>query len=504
MRMRTPFHRMARIGGLARSVGMWSIWVLVGVFLWWLPGRFPPPAWMALWTWLHAQEPVPPIRLLVGCGQAAALALSWLGWVGLALWLVRRRSFMHTIVSWPQDGMSTVRPSEGPRSQQEAIPSSLVLQERQELRDYFSDHAVQKGDASRQPPHKQGSVRLATLLTASSNGMEAAWPLHARAPVSSCAYEDGGAEESYELVMSGWCQAGIAASDWEPEDSLLVATGEALLHEAPRRTVALNLLAVADGRQCTHEHGQDSSSRQALAVLGETLLSAFSTEASPDEAFIIAALLASVEQARTRLAPQRSASPFDLEEGTALAAALVWHRTAYLASLGNSRAYLYSESSGFCQITTDDAALPTFPCGERNGSERVSFTRSHDLYRSLEAETPARADHFTVPLREGDLLLLCTDGCWREVAPDLLAELVAGCARRLPADPLRLSAVLHEQVLERGGHDAASLLVLAVLTARGAEAYPAVEGGKRRSRTTHAPHRRSRAGRAMKREGETA
>jgi serine/threonine protein phosphatase PrpC len=500
MRTRASVHTATWAGGLLRSLVPWGAWALVGVLLWSLPGRFPPPAWITLWTLLHAQQPVPLLHLLLGCSQAAALALSWLGWGAIAFRLARHRSFARPTAPWPQDGATTLRAPESSLPHQGTIPSSMILQEPQDLTGHARDLSSHMGDTSYQPPG-EGNARLATLLTASSNGMGAALPLHALARVSSSTSGGEPAEQSYDLVISGWCQAGISPLDREPEDSLLVATGEALLHEGSPQTAVLGLLAVADGRQRTSEHGQDSSSRQALAVFGATLLCALARDASPDEASLTATLLASIEQARTRL----PSPAFDQEEGTALAAVLVFHRTAYLASLGHCRAYVYRESTGFCQITADHAVIAQEQRDMDSDSLPARLSSAHSLYRSLERETPAGADHYILPLQESDLLLLCTDGCWRAIEPDLFAELVAGCARRLPTDPLRLSAVLHEQLLSRGGYDAASLLTLAVLGSGEAEDLPATgKPGRRRLRTTPPTSHRGRGSRTRTGEGEVA
>lgn len=118
---------------------------------------------------------------------------------------------------------------------------------------------------------------------------------------------------------------------------------------------------------------------------------------------------------------------------------------AFVAHIGDSRAYLMRRGE-LVQLTTDESIVTDFvPSGTGQGTDRLSIAPPL-LTRALGLEpavnTPPKITHYT--LFPHDALLLCTDGACRGVArtdlhayvnandrPNLIAERIVGGARAL-------------------------------------------------------------------------
>ena len=117
-----------------------------------------------------------------------------------------------------------------------------------------------------------------------------------------------------------------------------------------------------------------------------------------------------VEQAN-RAVFERSQSDRDVAGmGTTLTAALVQGAQVRLAHVGDSRAYLYRD--GELQLLTEDHTLVHKMLIEGEISESEAETHPHRsiLTRALGVDGNVQVDEGVVEMRNGDRLLLCTDG----------------------------------------------------------------------------------------------
>jgi serine/threonine protein phosphatase PrpC len=174
--------------------------------------------------------------------------------------------------------------------------------------------------------------------------------------------------------------------------------------------------------------------------------------------------------------------------GTTLAALLVLGKTAYVASVGNSRAYLFRASEGLVQVTYDHAPAPGEVASDTQDGEvaregepqapaeplaaPVGNTR---LYRSLGEQEQVEPDLFTLQLEVGDLLLLCSEGLWSRVDRATLEETLRHAAGLSVADPLHCYWALCGHTLEGGGSDPFSLIVAQAIAIKGQDSQPADE-----------------------------
>lgn len=123
--------------------------------------------------------------------------------------------------------------------------------------------------------------------------------------------------------------------------------------------------------------------------------------------------------------------------GTTLVAALVGAGTAWVLNIGDSRAY-FINADGLRRVTTDHSVVELMvQRGELTAAEARTHPRKNLITRAVGTAKQVLADVFTLPLNEGDCLLLCTDGLSNQMADEeILFEVVHGethndCCRRL-------------------------------------------------------------------------
>ena len=165
-----------------------------------------------------------------------------------------------------------------------------------------------------------------------------------------------------------------------------------------------------------------------------------------------AQLLAAVQAANRAVYELARADPARTGMGTTLVAAVVLGEQAYLAHVGDSRAYLLN--STIRQLTTDHS----FVGGQvRAGILTPEQARRHPqrnvLTRALGAKPNVAVDVCQVTLQAGDTLLLCSDGLTEHVADGILWDVAAH------SEPGQAAARLVELANEAGGADNISVIV---------------------------------------------
>ena len=204
------------------------------------------------------------------------------------------------------------------------------------------------------------------------------------------------------------------------------------------------LFVVADGMG-GHAMGDVASD---LAV--RTVQSAYYRGDASD---IAAALAGAVREAHAAI--QREAPP-DVMMGSTCVAAVIKGDTAYVANVGDSRAYLVRDGQ-IRQISRDHSLVAELV---RAGLLTEEQARTHEqrnlIYRSLGSSGEVEVDLFTEPVREGDTLVLCSDGLCGLVDDDELRAIVE---RGEPEESVR---TLIERANERGGPDNITAVVARV------------------------------------------
>lgn len=184
------------------------------------------------------------------------------------------------------------------------------------------------------------------------------------------------------------------------------------------------ILAVADGMG-GHAHGEVASAT-VIGVIAE-LDDRLRRSTAPDP---LAALDATIEVALSRITELAEQDPEMTLMGSTLTA-LLWLGDGFgLAHIGDSRGYLLRDGE-LQQVTTDHTLVQSLVDeGRITEVEAAEHPRRSMLTRALQAGGAAEPDLTTLPAREGDRLLLCSDGLTVVVAPDQIREtLAAGTPR---------------------------------------------------------------------------
>ncbi|HUK56986.1 MAG TPA: Stp1/IreP family PP2C-type Ser/Thr phosphatase [Nitrospiria bacterium] len=123
--------------------------------------------------------------------------------------------------------------------------------------------------------------------------------------------------------------------------------------------------------------------------------------------------------------------------GTTMVAVLVDQDTAYVAHVGDSRAYLF-RNGRVDRLTEDHSLINDYiQQGLLKIDEANQHPLKHVITRALGSSMKVEVDVKSVPLMEGDALLLCSDGLsnlltdeeLRMNGPELLAKPQAACQR---------------------------------------------------------------------------
>jgi PPM family protein phosphatase len=212
------------------------------------------------------------------------------------------------------------------------------------------------------------------------------------------------------------------------EDSYLVSVldGEEPPINTPLRVQQANangiLAAVADGMGGAA--AGEIASREGLAALALNLFGHWGTlpEEALSEQALVQALKNAVEEASQAVLRYSDADRAVRGMGSTLTAALIWGNHAFLAQVGDSRAYLFRQGR-LTQLTEDQTLVNEMV---NSGTLTLEQARVHPqrnmITQALGCPQPIVVALGKVSLRRGDRLLLCSDGLHGEVLDDAIAD----------------------------------------------------------------------------------
>ncbi|MFZ5917689.1 MAG: PP2C family protein-serine/threonine phosphatase [Chloroflexota bacterium] len=154
------------------------------------------------------------------------------------------------------------------------------------------------------------------------------------------------------------------------------------------------------------------------------------------------------------LAVHRLAPP---EAGTTLTCALVQGTNAYIAHVGDSRAYLIRQGR-LEQITQDHSLLARLiELGQISPEEAASHPQKNVLYKAIGQGSTLEVDFYLKSLPANSYLLLCSDGLWGYVSEERIAAIV----REAPT-PQAACQQLVQQANAAGGEDNITVILVQV------------------------------------------
>ncbi len=207
-----------------------------------------------------------------------------------------------------------------------------------------------------------------------------------------------------------------------------------------------SLFIVADGMG-GHNAG-DYASR--LTVETVTERSARSQETDP-----IQILKEAIQSANTLVRKRANEMPELQGMGTTVVAAVIDGRKLCAANVGDSRLYVAGNGK-IRQITKDHSWVEEMV---RRGGIGKEEARNHPdkniITRAVGAEETVRIDFFQVPLQEGDIVLMCTDGLTNMLEDEEIRMILDGAR-----DIVEKAQGLVEAANERGGRDNISVVLI--------------------------------------------
>lgn len=221
----------------------------------------------------------------------------------------------------------------------------------------------------------------------------------------------------------------------------------------------IGLFAVADGIG-GHSAG-DVASAEAVRVVAESLRPhgaqvAMLADPNNREA------RASLQNLLTEAMRTANSAIYERAErmGTTFCGGLVTERQALIAHVGDSRAYLLR--AGQLYLLTQDHSLVNEQVRRGMLTEEQALHSPHRnvLLKALGLEPVVEPDIVPVDLCDGDRLLLCTDGVYRELEEDALGQLMG------ETDGGRAVLSMIDEANAAGGSDNATVVLVEIQSAR--------------------------------------
>lgn len=207
-----------------------------------------------------------------------------------------------------------------------------------------------------------------------------------------------------------------------------------------------NLFIVADGMG-GHNAG-DYASKLAVETMVEEI--AVSAEREPE-----AVLRMAVEKANAMVNGSAKKAPELEGMGTTVVAASFEGRTLSVANVGDSRLYVVGGHE-IRQITRDHSWVEDMV---RSGGMGREEARNHPdkniITRAVGAEDTVKTDFFSVTLREGDMILMCTDGLTNMLNDEEIRMVLDGAR-----DIVEKAEELVRRANENGGRDNISVILI--------------------------------------------
>lgn len=254
------------------------------------------------------------------------------------------------------------------------------------------------------------------------------------------------------LLVGQRSDAGDVRRGQANEDSLFVLTTTAISNAQAGPTLGLYL--VADGMG-GHMDGEIASRTACevimgslLAALGLPTLENYATDTVQDR------IESAFQGANHQIYAKAEVAGSNM--GTTAVLAFVVDDQAYLANVGDSRAYRW-RANELLQLTEDHSHVYML---YKNGliEEDAIYThpRRNEIFRSLGAAPTIEVDYCQAELAPGDLLLLCSDGLWEM----LRSEGIADVLDLNLGDPQVICDELARRANLAGGDDNISVIVV--------------------------------------------
>jgi protein phosphatase len=148
------------------------------------------------------------------------------------------------------------------------------------------------------------------------------------------------------------------------------------------------------------------------------------------------------------------------EMGATLVLALVYGRSAYVANIGDSRAYYVSPSSEVDQITRDQSLIQQQVSLGLMRADAVFTAAGNNviLHAVGEERVEEVFDWYVQPLEPNSFVLLCTDGYWKTMRHDVWSASTPRAESSLHS----FAARLVQTAIDQNSDDNTTVIVIGV------------------------------------------
>lgn len=213
-----------------------------------------------------------------------------------------------------------------------------------------------------------------------------------------------------------------------------------------------NVLAVVcDGM------GGEKAGKEASTIAMEEFFQRFSDgySESLDDEEIRKLLISSVSAANSVIYTKAKLDFNNFGMGTTCVAAFVTDKSAFIANVGDSRAYLIVENEGVFRITTDhNVASLLYEQGRITEEEMENHPQKHMLVRAVGVEKTVQTDTFIIDYEDKISLLLCSDGLSGYCTDDEIYDVI------MNSDFDSVTEELINLALSKGGRDNVTVAVI--------------------------------------------
>lgn len=179
------------------------------------------------------------------------------------------------------------------------------------------------------------------------------------------------------------------------------------------------LMVVADGMG-GHFHGEIASQ---IAV--QFLVENFQKQAAPALKYPFRFLIDTINQAHEAIGDYVLAHGLSEHPRTTCVACVVQGNHAYWAHVGDTRLYLFHGGKLASRTRDHSLVQQLFERGKITEEEMLTHPERNKVYSCLGGPIPPDIElSRKMPLREGDTLLLCSDGLWGLLSTDEIASIL--------------------------------------------------------------------------------
>lgn len=166
-------------------------------------------------------------------------------------------------------------------------------------------------------------------------------------------------------------------------------------------------------------------------------------------------LVAAIEEAGLRIFNEARADRTRRGMGTTATVAALVDDRLFLGQVGDSRGYVL-RGDQFVQVTRDQSLVnQLIEAGQLTEEEAETFEHNNIILQALGTSESVQVDLTFVDLKQGDTLLMCSDGLSGMIRSDEIREVLRHCP-----DPLEACKQLTDKANQAGGHDNITVLIV--------------------------------------------